>query len=86
MLVGIPLNLTDNLIFYKAKGSYANSLFIEKSNFIMNDNEMLTIYFDSPLLPNQNETISFTHSYANIPSYFILGDIIRCIPSQGPDI
>lgn len=73
MLVGIPLNLTDNLIFYQAKGSYTNSLFVERSNFIMNDNEMLTIYFDSPLLPNQKETISFTHSYANIPSYFYLG-------------
>ncbi|TFG17494.1 MAG: hypothetical protein EU531_03230 [Promethearchaeota archaeon] len=74
MLVGIPLNLTDNLIFYQAKGSYANSLYVEKSNLIMNDNEMLTVYFDSPLLPNQNVTISFTHSYANIPSYFFLGD------------
>jgi len=74
ILVGIPVNLINNLIYYKARGPNTNSLIVERSNFIMNDNEMLTIYFDSPILPNQEINITFSHSYVNIPVYYIAGN------------
>ena len=71
ILVGIPLNLIDNLIFFKSVSSNEHSLLSERSNLIMNDNEMIMIHFDTPILPNQNITITFSHSYANIPIYYI---------------
>ncbi|TFF85560.1 MAG: hypothetical protein EU517_01485 [Promethearchaeota archaeon] len=39
----------------------------------MNDNEMITIYLDSPLLLNQEITITFTHTYVNVPIYYYAG-------------
>ncbi len=72
ILVGIPLNLVDNLIFFRARGESKNMLFAERSNLIMNDNEMITIYFDNPLLPNQEITVTFLHTYINIPNYYLI--------------
>ncbi len=71
ILVGIPLNLIDNLIFFKAVSSNEHTLLSKRSNLIMNDNEMITIYLDTPILPNQEITIKFAHSYVNIPIYYI---------------
>ncbi len=71
ILVGIPLNLIDNLIYFKSVSSNEHSLLSERSNLIMNDNEMIMIHFDTPLFPKQNITITFSHSYANIPIYYI---------------
>jgi hypothetical protein len=73
MMIGIPLNLIDHLIYFKALGSNLNSLYVERKDFIMNNNEMITIYFDSPLLPNQEISIIFSHSYVNLPKYYFIG-------------
>jgi hypothetical protein len=74
ILFGIPMNLIDDLIYFKAVGTNDNSLLVEQKDFIMNDNEMFTIYFDSPLLPNQEISIKLFHSYVNIPIYYLAGN------------
>jgi hypothetical protein len=73
ILFGIPLNLIDHLTYFKAVGPNKNSLLVEQKDFIMNDNEMITIYFDNPLLPNQEISITLYHSYVNIPIYYAVG-------------
>ena len=73
IMVGIPLNLIDHLIYFKAEGPNTNSLFVERKDFIMNDNEMIIVYFDSPLLPNQEISITLLQSYVNIPIYYAVG-------------
>jgi len=73
IFIGIPPEYSDDLIFFKARGLNDNSLLIERSNILMNDYEMLSIYFDSPLLPQQERTIKFITSFRNLLNYSING-------------
>jgi len=74
IFIGIRIDLSDDLIFFKATGYNDNSLLTERSNMIMNDYEMIIIYFDSPLLPQQERTIKITHSYQNLLNYTKVGN------------
>ncbi len=69
IFIGIPLNHSDDLIFFETTGLEGNTLLTERSYMIQSDFEMLAIYFDSPLLPYQSKTIKFTHIYKNLVSY-----------------
>ncbi len=51
------------LVFFEALGDQRNSLYAERSYMKMNNYEMIAIYFDSPLLPEQTKTIRFIQSY-----------------------
>ena len=66
---GIPLDLSEDLVFFKAIGIDQNTLLTERPHMIMNGLEMIVIYFNSPLLPHQTRTIKFLHIYKDIPSY-----------------
>jgi len=72
ILIGIPVAYSEDLIFFEATGISENTLFTERLNMIMNDYEMIAIYFDSPLLPFQTKSISFFHQYKNLLSYTLL--------------
>lgn len=74
MLVAIPLNYSENLIYYEASGSDGNSLLAERSHLIMNEFEMITIYFDSPLLPQQTKRIKFIQQFTDLLVYYIIGE------------
>ncbi len=69
---GIPIDLSEDLIFFKATGISDNTLLSDFSSTIMNGNQMVVIYFDSPLLPYQIRSVKFTHTYKNIISYTLL--------------
>ncbi len=69
IFVGIPLSHSDDLIFYKTTGDNGNTLLTERSYMIVKDYEMIAIYFDTPLLPQQTKTIKFFHQYKNLISY-----------------
>ena len=69
ILFGINLKDSNNLIYFNAFGETQNTLSIERSNEIMNTHEMITIYFDMPLLPSQEITLTVLHSYTNLISY-----------------
>lgn len=71
---GIPIGVSEDLIFFKATGTSDNTLLSDSSSTIMNGNQMIVIYFDSPLLPYQIRGVKFTHSYKNIISFTFLDD------------
>ncbi len=72
IFIGIPLAHSMDLIFFECKGENENSLVIERPNIVMNEYEMLSIYFDSPLFPNQSKTITFTQNLKRlIKSFYV---------------
>ena len=71
---GIPIDISEDLIFFKATGIDDNTLISDSSSTTMNGNQMIVIYFDSPLLPYQIREIKFTHTYKNIITYTLLED------------
>ncbi len=66
---GIPIGVSQDLIFFEATGIHENTLLAERSVMIMNDFEMIAVYFESPLLPQQESTIKFTHIYKDISTF-----------------
>lgn len=70
IFIAIPLNLSDDLVFYKATGIDGNTLSSERSYVVMSEFELITIYFDTPLLPQQSKTIIFIHQYRNQITYY----------------
>jgi len=74
ILFGIPSDIYDNLIFYKANGMGKNILSVEKKDIIMDGNKkMIAIYFNSPLYPDESKTIIFSQSYKDLLNYQITG-------------
>ncbi len=71
IFIGIPLNYSDDLVYYAATGIDKNTLLIERSHLIMEDFEIITIYLDSPLLPYQTKSVIFNHHYKNLVTYHI---------------
>jgi len=66
---GIPLDVSEDLIFLEVTGADQNTLLAERSSIIMNEHEMIVAYFDSPLLPHQSTVVKFTHIYKNLIQY-----------------
>jgi len=69
ILIGIPLKDSNNLIYLSATGQTRNTLLIERSNMVMRNCEMITVYFDSPLLPSQELNLTIIQTYKNQLSY-----------------
>jgi len=76
VFIGIPIALSDDLIFFKTTGINENSMLTERSYMIMDNYEMLAVFFNSPLLPYQSKTIKFSHIYNNQLIYQNTGDQI----------
>ena len=74
VLFGIPIGISDDLVFFEATGVDQNTLLIERSSLVMNGHEMIVIYLDSPLLPHQTRLIRFLHIYQNLINYFMLDE------------
>ena len=78
ILVGIPLNHSNNLVYFEGKSANENTLLEESTlltdrlNMVMNEFEMFAVYFDSPLLPYQSKSIIFTQVLKDlIKAYYI---------------
>jgi len=87
ILFGLKVEDSNNLIYFNAFGETQNTLLIERSHEIMDIYEMITIYFDTPLLPSQEITFTVLHSYINLISYqfeFIETDLTQVLVFQGP--
>ncbi len=69
ILFGIPLKDSNNLIYFGVTGQTHNTLLTERSCEVMRSYEMITIYFDSPLLPSQEVTINVLQTYQNLITY-----------------
>ena len=66
VFIAIPKEYSDYLVFFEATGKGGNTLLTERSYMVMDAYEMITIYFDSPLLPYRSKTIIFRHMYKNL--------------------
>ncbi|MFX1496624.1 MAG: hypothetical protein ACFFBH_03770 [Promethearchaeota archaeon] len=64
--IGIPHQNFADLIFIQAKDSGEESLLTEKTDFIMNDFNIVTIYLDSPLFYQEETTILIMQTYNNL--------------------
>lgn len=68
--IGIPTADSEKLIYYKAlKDDGVSSLLVERSSLVSNGYEMIAIYFDSPLLPGQERSITFVQTYRDMLLY-----------------
>lgn len=79
ILIGIPHDYIKDLIFFEATGVNKNTLMADLSDLVMKDSfnnefNMIIIYFESPLLPQQEKTIKFIQSYTNLLSFQYAGD------------
>ncbi|UCC20213.1 MAG: hypothetical protein JSV62_02705 [Promethearchaeota archaeon] len=72
ILIGIPLYLSDELVYYNAIINDQSTILAERSNMILNNYEMITIYFNSPLLPQESKTIKFIQQYKEFLTYIPL--------------
>ena len=72
ILIGVPLEDASNLIFISARSEAKNTLIVKRNYGVMQSFEMIKIYFDAPLLPSQEKTISVKQSYINLVTYDIV--------------
>jgi len=87
ILFGLKVEDSNNLIYFNAFGETQNTLLIERSHQIMDIYEMITIYFDTPLLPSQEITFTVLHSYTNLIFYqfaFIDNEVTQLLVFEGP--
>ncbi|MHA1485851.1 MAG: hypothetical protein ACTSSC_01605, partial [Promethearchaeota archaeon] len=87
ILFGLKIEDSNNLIYFNAFGETQNTLLIERSHEIMDIYEMITIYFDMPLMPSQEITFTVLHSYKNLISYeltFIESQVTQLLVFKGP--
>ena len=69
IFIGIPITQSDNLVFFEARGEGGNTLSIEQDGMVMKNFEMIAIYFDSPLRPQEEIQIEILHSYKDMLLY-----------------
>ena len=87
ILFGVKVEDSSNLIYFNAYGETQNTLLIERSHEIIDIYEMITIYFDVPLLPSQKISFTVLHSYTNLIAYqlsFIENEITQVLVFNGP--
>ncbi len=70
--MGIDKSFIENLIYYDAKGPYSESLDVQFSETMIETFKMVYIYFDCPLLPSQEISITFTHSYKDLYNFSVM--------------
>ncbi|MHA1472539.1 MAG: hypothetical protein ACTSQW_05515 [Promethearchaeota archaeon] len=87
ILFGLKVEDSSNLIYFNAFGETQNTLIIERSHEIMDIYELITIYFDTPLLPSQEISFTVLHSYKNLISYefsYIDDELTQLLVFNGP--
>jgi len=85
ILIGIPLEHVEDLIFFEAIGAQENTLTAEYTDDIINEYEMIAIYFESPLYPVQTKEIKFIQSYKDMLLYYEKGQTLpQYINYTGP--
>jgi len=62
IFMGIPLKDSDNLIYLLATGSTQNALATERKSIVYGEYELITIYFDSPLFPQQSQVVKIKYT------------------------
>ena len=63
VFIGVQLSKSDDLIFFEAQNKEGGSLYAERAYLVMDQYEMIAVYFDTPLLPQQSKTIKFRQTF-----------------------
>jgi len=74
VFIGLELSKSDDLIFYEAHNAEWGSLFAERTYLVMGQYEMIAVYFDTPLLPQQSKAIIFSQTHKDSISYTLAYD------------
>ena len=69
ILIGIPLDHSDDLIYIKSIGLRKNEFVIERNYLILDDYEVINVYLDSPLLPQKSISIRVIKTFKNLLDY-----------------
>ena len=69
IFMGIPITHSDDLVYFEANGESGNTLTVEQDEMVMKNFEMIAIYFDTPLRPQETLEIKISHSYKNMLYY-----------------
>lgn len=67
--VGIPNNRSNDLLSYSATGENGETLEMKRTNLILEEFELFSVYLNSPILPHQTRRIIFYHTYQNLLAY-----------------
>lgn len=73
IFMGISLNDSENLIYLLATGNTNNALATERNSIVYDKYELITIYFDSPLLPQQSRTVKIRFTLKDQLYYLFTG-------------
>ena len=71
VFIGIPLSVSEKLIFFEARGDQDSTLLIERADFIMENFEMIAIYFETPIMPEESKEIKFIQTYMDMMTFFL---------------
>lgn len=71
ILLGIPLEHSDDLIYLKSKGIRKNALVVERNYLTFNEYEIISIYLETPLLSQESTFISIVETFKNLLNYKI---------------
>lgn len=69
IFIGFPEYISDNLVYFEATGMDKNTLLAERSSMILNEYEMIAIYFDSPLLPHQTKIVKIKQIFKDVINF-----------------
>ena len=69
ILICIPLDHSDDLIYISSVGLRNNEFVIERNYLILGDYEVISIYLDTPLLPQKSIFIRVIKTYKNLLDY-----------------
>lgn len=69
IFIGIPIDISEDLIFFTALGEDGETISVERSSMVMDKFEMIVVYFDEPLLPGESKSIIFRQSYKDLLTY-----------------
>jgi len=72
IFIGFPKYISENLVYFEATGNDQNTLLAERSYLVLNEYEMIAIYFDSPLLPHQTKTVKIKQIFKGVINFEIL--------------
>ncbi|TFG21680.1 MAG: hypothetical protein EU532_15005 [Promethearchaeota archaeon] len=69
IFIGIPLDHSDDLIYIRSYGLGKNEFVIERTYLNLDDYEVISIYLDTPLLPQKSITFRVIKTYKNLLEY-----------------
>jgi len=69
VFIGVQLSKSNDLVFFEAQNAEGGSIYAERAYLVMDQYELIAVYFDTPLLPQQSKAIVFKQTFKNMLTY-----------------